>query len=106
MNTEYTVGSGNVFADLGLPGAGDAQVKAELAIEIAATIKRWDLTQEQAAKLMGVDQARVSRIVRGHLGRYTIDSLLSYLTRLSRNVTIVVDTEDADHQGSVRVRAG
>lgn len=106
MNTEYTVGSGNVFADLGLSDAGDAQVKADLAIEIAATIKRRELTQEQAAKLMGVDQARVSRIVRGHLGRYTIDSLLRYLTRLSRNVTIVVDVEDADHQGSVRVRAG
>lgn len=82
------------------------QVKADLAIEVAATIKRRELTQEQAAKLMGVDQARVSRIVRGHLSRYTIDSLLRSLTRLSRNVTIVVDTQDADHQGSVPVRAG
>src|SRR6185437_1000524 len=106
MNVEYTVSSGNVFADLGIPDAEDSLVKADLAIEIAATIKKRHLAQAQAAKVMGIDQSRVSRIIRGQLDRYSIDILLRFLTLLDRNVTIVVGAEQPDHRGSLRVLAG
>lgn len=106
MNTDYTISSGNVFADLGIPDAEDALVKSDLASEIAATIKKRRLTQEQAAEVMGIDQSRVSRIVRGHLDHYSIDSLLRFLTLLNRNVTIVVEAEQSNRRGSLRVRAG
>jgi predicted XRE-type DNA-binding protein len=105
MNVDYTVSSGNVFEDLGIPDAEEAMVKADLAMEIAATIKKRHLTQAQAAKIMEIDQSRVSRIVRGHLDRYSIDILLRFLTLLDRDVTIVVGAEQSDKRGSLRVRA-
>lgn len=106
MSAAYTVSSGNVFADLGIPDAEDALVKSDLAIEIAATIKKRRLTQEQAAEMMGIGQSRVSRIVRGRLDHYSIDSLLRFLTVLNRDVTIVVGVEQSGHRGSLRLRAG
>jgi predicted XRE-type DNA-binding protein len=53
-------GSGNVFADLGLPDAGEHLIKAGLVVQIDRTIRRRHLTQAAAAQLMGIDQPKVS----------------------------------------------
>jgi predicted XRE-type DNA-binding protein len=106
MSDEHTVSSGNVFADLGVPDADAALVKSDLAAAIAATIQQRGLTQAQAATLLGIDQSRVSRIIRGELAHYTIDRLLRFLLLLNRDVTIVVGSERFDRSGSLRVRAG
>jgi predicted XRE-type DNA-binding protein len=106
MSDEYMVSSGNVFADLGVPDAEAALVKSDLAAAIAATIRQRGLTQAQAAKLLGIDQSRVSRIIRGELAHYTMDRLLRFLTLLHRDVTIVVGNDRRDQSGSLRVRAG
>jgi predicted XRE-type DNA-binding protein len=106
MSDEYTVRSGNVFADLGVPDAEAALVKSDLAAAIASTIRQRGLTQAQAATLLGIDQSRVSRIIRGELAHYSIDRLLRFLTLLNRDVTIVVGSERRDQAGSLRVRAG
>ena len=105
MSDEYTVSSGNVFADLGVPDADAALVKSDLAAAIAAAIRQRGLTQAQAATLLGIDQSRVSRITRGELAHYTIDRLLRFLLLLDRDVTIVVGDEQRDRAGSLRVRA-
>jgi predicted XRE-type DNA-binding protein len=106
MSDEYTESSGNVFADLGVPDAEAALVKSDLAAAIAATIRQRGLTQAQAARLLGIDQSRVSRIVRGELTHYTIDRLLRFLTLLEHDVTIVVGSERHNRAGFLRVRAG
>ncbi|HJZ43076.1 MAG TPA: XRE family transcriptional regulator, partial [Hyphomicrobiaceae bacterium] len=51
-----TPGSGNVFADLGLPDAAAELVKAQLTYHIAKHIKALGLTQTQAAQRLGVSQ--------------------------------------------------
>jgi predicted XRE-type DNA-binding protein len=53
-------GSGNVFADLGLPDAGEHLIKAGLVVKIDRTIRQRHLTQAAAAQLMGIDQPKVS----------------------------------------------
>ena len=58
---EYTIGSGNVFADLGLPKPDDLLAKAELASKIVEEIERRRLTQSQAAALLGIDQPKSQR---------------------------------------------
>ncbi|MGH7248147.1 MAG: helix-turn-helix domain-containing protein, partial [Pseudomonadota bacterium] len=55
-----TRGSGNVFADLGLPNPEERLAKAELALAISRAIKERGLTQREAAALMGIDQPKVS----------------------------------------------
>ena len=63
-----TESSGNVFADLGLADPEEALAKAELARQIGALLAERGLTQAQAAALLGVDQPKVSALVRGRLG--------------------------------------
>ena len=84
------VGSGNVFEDLGVSNSEESLAKAELANQIHNSIKSRRLTQKAAAEIMGIDQPKVSEIVRGKLSRYSIDRLLRYLLKLGRDVEIRV----------------
>jgi len=61
---EAFVGSGNVFEDLGYPNPEEAQAKADLSRQIHQIIKNRKLTQKQAAAIMGIDQPKVSDIVK------------------------------------------
>jgi predicted XRE-type DNA-binding protein len=80
--------SGNVFADLGLPDADVLLAKADLAIEIAAIIQARAWTQERAAQEMGLDQPKVSALVRGRLRDFSLERLMLLLTRLGQDVDI------------------
>ncbi len=101
---EVTEGSDNVFADLGLPDAEALLAKAELARQIGEAIRGRELTQARAAELMEVSQPRVSDLLRGRLDRFSLDALVGFLTRLRRNVTIVVSGPRPE-VGRVRVTA-
>lgn len=81
-------GSGNVFADLGLPNPGLALAKAELVQRIRDLIAERRLTQVEAAKLLGLDQPKVSALVRGRVAGYSIDRLFRFLIALGQRVEI------------------
>ena len=82
--------SGNVFRDLGFAPAEAANLKirADLMIEIDRLMKRRRLTQTAAAKLFGVTQPRISDLVRGKIELFSIDGLVSMLTRAGVNVRL------------------
>ena len=84
-----TRGSGNVFADLGLPNAADLLAKAELAVAISRVIKERG-SQREAAVLMGIDQPKVSRVLGGRLDDFSTERSLMFLVGLGRDVDIVV----------------
>ncbi len=86
----HIVGSGNVFADLGLVKAEEMLAKAELAQKITAIIERRRLTQAQAAKVLGVDQPKISALKRGRLSGFSLERLMRFLILLGRDVEIVV----------------
>jgi predicted XRE-type DNA-binding protein len=83
-------GSGNVFADLGLPNPEERLAKAQLVQRIAEVIKERELTQKQAGTILEIDQAKVSKLVRGKLSEFSTSTLIDYLTRLDQDVEIVV----------------
>jgi len=83
-------GSGNVFADLGLPDAEERLAKAELARQILAIIGSRRLTQTQAAELLGIDQPKVSALTRGKLSGFSMERLLQFLNALGRDVQITI----------------
>jgi predicted XRE-type DNA-binding protein len=83
-------GSGNVFADLGVPNPELALAKANLAIEIIQIIRKRGLTQTQAAEIMGIQQPRVSNIVRGRLNEISLESLMDYLALLGSTIQISI----------------
>ena len=82
--------SGNVFADLGYPNAEEALAKARLAQRIVAVLEKKRLTQVQAAKLLGIDQPKVSKLRRGQLREFSTERLFRFLTALDQDVEIVI----------------
>src|SRR5260221_7122567 len=83
-------GSGNVFADLGFSNPNLALAKAELVQRIRELIEERKLTQTKAAKLLGLDQPKVSALVRGRVEGYSIERLFRFLTALGQRVEITV----------------
>ncbi len=108
MNTDEVKierGSGNVFADLGRPDADAQFLKAELATRINEIIRRRRLTQTQAAKLLGLSQPDVSRLLRGNFQDYSVERLLRLLMALGRDVEIVIRKSSTRRRGRLSIAA-
>jgi predicted XRE-type DNA-binding protein len=82
--------TGNVFADLGLPDAGEHLIKAGLVLRIDRTIRQRKLTQAAAAQLMGIDQPKISAMLAGRFRGYSVERLMRFLVALGHDVEIVV----------------
>ncbi len=87
-NTTVKKSSGNVFADIGHSNPEEAKAKAHLAIQIYKVIKAKKLTQREAAKILGIDQPKISDITSGKLSRYSIDRLMRFLRLLGHDIEI------------------
>lgn len=85
-----TEGSGNVFADLGLPEAEELLAKAELASRIGRIIKGRHLTQAEAAAVLQTSQPNVSNLIRGRIAGFSMERLIRFLNALDRDVEIVI----------------
>lgn len=90
--TDYMASSGNVFKDIAVSSPEEALAKAELTAKIAEIIASKKLTQAAAAEILGVDQPKVSALLRGRLSGFSTDRLLKFLTALGRDVEIVIRT--------------
>ncbi len=81
-------GSGNVFADLGLPDAETLHLKAQIAAEIIRTLDERSLGVKGAAELTGMDASDFSRVRNARFGRLSIDRLLRMAERLGRKAEV------------------
>jgi predicted XRE-type DNA-binding protein len=93
---DYVIGSGNVFADLGVPNPEEALAKAELASKIAILIRDRGLTQAKAARLLGIDQPKVSNLLRGRLTGFSLERLMRFLMLLGQDIRITVEAAPRD----------
>jgi predicted XRE-type DNA-binding protein len=87
---EIEKGSANVYADLGMSDAEEMLVKAQLATTIAEIIKQRRITQVQAAALLNMPQPKLSNMLRGRFRGISEAKMLECLTRLGRDVQIVI----------------
>ena len=87
---EFEIGSGNVFADLGLPDADKLKIKSGLVIEITKAMRRMNLTQKAAAERMGIPQPKVSAMLRGDFTNLSERKLMDCLNRLGYDIEIKV----------------
>lgn len=90
MDNEIHVSSGNVFADLGLPDAEELMLKSQLTAELRRLIEGRELTQIGAAKVLGIGQADLSKLLRGSLRGYSVERLMGFLTAFDQDVEITV----------------
>jgi predicted XRE-type DNA-binding protein len=98
--------SGNVFADLQLPDAEEYLAKSELAVQIFKIIKNRRLTQAAAGELLGINQPKVSALLKGRLDGFSTERLFRFLNALGCDVRITVSRPNAKVAGRTRVMAG
>ena len=94
MNTingiEVEMGSGNVFADLGLPDADKLKIESGLVIEITKAMRTMGITQKAASERMGISQHNVSAMLRGDFTNLSERKLMDCLNRLGYDIEIKV----------------
>ena len=87
---KFEKSSGNVFADLGLPQGDELLLKAKITMEIERAMKLKKLTQAKAAALTGTAQPDLSNLLRGRFKGFSVERLMLMLTKLGRDVEVVV----------------
>ena len=87
---EVIRGSTNVFADLGYPDAEERQTKLRLAYAINRIIEQSRLTQTAAAEVLGVNQPKISALLRYRLDGFSVERLMTFLTALDRDIEIAI----------------
>jgi len=94
---KLTKSSGNVFEDLGFDASESENLKlrAQLMRELDTLIHDKRLTQSDAAELLGIQQSRVSDLVRGKIDRFSIDMLVKLLAKTGHQVEIKVKRQAA-----------
>ncbi|MGC2673029.1 MAG: helix-turn-helix transcriptional regulator [Candidatus Acidiferrum sp.] len=95
--SRVTQGSGNVFADLGLPNPEQELLKAQLTLQIYSILKDSGMTQVQIAKILGVQQPQVSLLMRNRAGNFSVGRLMEFLTALRQDVEITVRPTRKEH---------
>jgi predicted XRE-type DNA-binding protein len=88
--TDVELGSGNVFADLGLDSPDERQLRVKLAIRLNDLITAEGLTQAAAAKRLGLAQPHISELKNYKLSRYSSERLMHLITLLNRDVEIFI----------------
>lgn len=101
----HEVSSGNVYADLRFADSTEMLAKARIVAEISRIIHARKMTQANAGELLGIDQPKVSALLRGHFHGYSQERLIGFLTKLGMDVEIVVRTKAKKRQrtGSISV---
>lgn len=88
--SEFEIGSGNVYKDLGFKDADAMLAKARIVAEISRIIRARRLTQTAAARILGVSQPKISALFDGHFRGYSEERLIWLLSRLGCDVEIIV----------------
>jgi predicted XRE-type DNA-binding protein len=86
----HEMGSGNIFADLGLPNAEEHQLKAALVVQIKRLMVERKLTQSATAGLVGMKQPDLSKVLRGDFRLVLVEKLMRMLTAFDQDVEISV----------------
>jgi len=84
------IGSGNVFRDIGSKNPEEAHIKAEIALVIGKLTRRLNMSQAQVAEKLGIDQPKVSMLLRGRLKDFSIMRLFRFLRALEQDIKIVI----------------
>jgi predicted XRE-type DNA-binding protein len=104
--TEQVIrGSGNVFADMGLPDAEELDTKARLGATLNRIVERRRLTQAEVAAALGINQPKVSALLHYKLEGFSVERLMHFLVALGQDVEIVVKSKPRTRFARIAVKA-
>ncbi len=95
-NLDYTVSSGNVFDDIGLSDSAEMKMKAQAVMILSKSIADSGMTQAEVAAVLGIDQPKISKILRGRFRSLSLDKIFSYLTALDKDINITVSEKSEE----------
>ncbi len=95
----------SVFHDLGLENADDLLLRAELMRKISEIIERQKLTQSAAARLIDMDQPRISALLHGKITKFSTDRLIKALNDLGHDIEVRIKPRNSG-KGTTKVMAG
>ena len=101
---DIETGSGNVFADLGLPDAAELDTKARLAVAINRQLAARRLNQAAAAARLSINQPKVSALKHYRLEGFSVERLMGFLTALGSDIEIRIRPPKKT-PGQIRVEA-
>lgn len=87
---QHQVGSGNIFADLGLEDADELLTRAKLGHSVRMILKDRGLNQKNISDLLKIDQSEVSKLMNGKYHLFSEGRLFGFLNRLDRKVTVQI----------------
>jgi predicted XRE-type DNA-binding protein len=93
LETLVTPSSGNVYADLGYENPEEMLLKAQLVRLLSQAIKAKGLNQYQAAQVLGIDQPKISALVRGQFRGYSLERLFKFLNAFDLDVEVNVTSK-------------
>jgi len=82
--------SGNVFVDLGLKNAQERQTKVRLAFALNQVIQKHHLSQNGAAKALGINQPKISALLNYKLDGFSVERLMQFLNAVDQDIEIVI----------------
>jgi predicted XRE-type DNA-binding protein len=85
---KMTKSSGNIFNDLGYTNPDEYLLKVKFAMVVNKIIKDKNLTQMAAAKILEIDQPKISRLSRGQLAGFSLDKLMTFLILLNQDIEV------------------
>lgn len=104
---QIVASSGNVFEDIGVAESDAVLAKTDLALAISTIISDHGWTQEDAAAALGIDQPKVSALMRGRLSGFSFERLMRFLNRLNYDVNVIVKESQTDNpRTSVQLDGG
>ncbi len=95
-NLDYTVSSGNVYDDIDHNDSAEMKIKAQAVMILSKTIATSGMTQAEVATVLGIDQPKISKILRGQFRSLSLDKIFSYLTALDKDINITVSEKSED----------
>lgn len=98
MKEKVIKGSQNVFADIGVHEPDTVLIRSQLMSRITEIIKERGLRQKEAGKILGLEQGRVSELMNGKLGLFSLEYLYKMLNALEQDVEIIVKPKTANEK--------
>ncbi len=103
---DYEVSSGNVYKDLGFEDSAEMKIKAEAVRMLAKFIDDSGMTQQDVADILGIDQPKISRILRGQFRGISLERIMSFMLALGNDINITVhENKDTKTGGQFHIVA-
>ena len=83
-------GAKTAFEEIGIAMSPLDLLKVKVAAAISRHVQNSGMSQANVAEALGVDQPKVSKLLRGRLDDFSLDRLVSYATVLGHGVDVKI----------------